>query len=258
MSAPHRFDQFLPPRGNYSPPSGIYRDCPRPLSLPATATMKEMSVPAVTLRSRLSPWLWATGTILLVAAAGLTTWHFRRGSSPAAPAAAADTASPARLTKGHDYYVHVKLIELADHLPAGKQWDRMDDSGPDIRFTLTWRQNVIWKSIEKSNTLIGSWDFLKVDLRQVITGGQTDLEGMVNAPLVHHAGGESVELKVWDEDPVGSDDAGTVVIKLDDLGPGENTIALTGGAAERVKRVTVSLIDRRTPMPDLVNMISNR
>ena len=211
------------------------------------------------LRSRLSPWLWASAAVLLVAAAGLATWQLGRTRARAtAAAAAAEAAPPARLAEGHDYYLHVKLIELAERMPGDKQWDRLDGSGPDIRFNLTWRQNVVWKSIEKPDTLIGSWDLLKVDLRQVVTGGQTDLEGMVNAPLVHYGKGETVELKVWDEDTVGSDAAGTLLIKLDDLHPGENTLATSGEAAQSLKRVVISMIDRRTPLPELVNTISNR
>lgn len=212
----------------------------------------------LSLRSRLTPWLWAAATVLLVAATGVATWHVSRTRGVATATAAAEAAPVPRLVEGHDYYLHVKLIELADHLPGDKQWDRLDSSGPDIRFTLTWRQNVVWKSIEKSNTLIGSWDLLKVDLRQVLTGGQTDLEGLVNAPLVHYGKGETVELKVWDEDIVGSDDAGTISIELDDLHPGENALVPSGEAAKSLKRVVIGVIDRRTPLPELVNTISNR
>ena len=166
---------------------------------------------------------------------------------------------PPRLIADHDYYLHVKLIELTERKPNGKAWDSVDDSGPDIRFMLTWRGNVIWKSTEKSNTLIGSWDLMKVDVRQMITsGGPTDLGELINAPLIHYAPRETVELKVWDEDTVGSDDAGTIPINLADLSPGENTILPTLGKKMAVKRVVVALIDRRTPVPELVNTISNR
>jgi hypothetical protein len=218
-----------------------------------------MPAPAVPLRSRVSPWLWAAGTLLLVAGTGLATWRVSRTPSLPAGAASQPSDSPPRLTTGHDYYLHVKLIELAERRPNGKQWDSFDDSGPDIRFTLTWRQNVIWKSIEKSNTLIGSWDLMKVDLGQLITsGGQTDLEGLVNAPLVHCEPGETIELKVWDEDTVGSDGAGTITIRLDGLRPGENTLLPAADKSIGVKRVVLALIDRRTPLPELVNTISNR
>ena len=209
--------------------------------------------------SRASRFLWAAGTFLLVAGTGLATWHYRRGLSPAANAIPTTAESTPRLTPGHDYYLHVKLIELSDRRPNGKQWDSVDDSGPDICFNLTWRRNVIWKSSEKPNTLIGSWDLMKVDLKQIIaSGGQTDLEGLLNAPLVHCEAGEAVEIVVWDADTVGSDDAGNLTIKLDELRPGENTIVPPAGKSNAVKRVVLAVIDRRTPVPELVNTISNR
>jgi hypothetical protein len=213
------------------------------------------------MRSRLSPWLWATGAVLLVAGSGLATWQWRRTAAlaPTTAAATQPAEAPPRLIPGHDYYFHVKLIELTERRPDGKAWDSIDGSGPDICFSLTWRHNVIWKSPEKSDTLIGSWDLLKVDVRQMLVmGGSTDLETLVNAPLVHCEKGETVELKVWDADTVGSDDAGTIVLKLDDLRPGENTLTPTLDKQHAIKRVVLALIDRRTPVPELVNMISNR
>lgn len=209
--------------------------------------------------SRASRWLWAAATVLLVAGAGLATWRVTRGTALRSGTPSTRPEAQPRLTSGHDYYLHIKLIELADRRPNGKQWDQVDDSGPDVRFSLTWQQNVIWKSTEKPDTLIGSWDLMKVDLRQVITsGGQTDLEELVNAPLVHYKPGEAVELKVWDSDAVGSDDAGTIAIKLDELRPGENTLTPAANKASAVKRVVLAMIDRRTPVPELVNTISNR
>ena len=47
----------------------------------------------------------------------------------------------------------MKLIEVTDRTPAGKAWDRVGGSGPDLRFSLTWHGNVIWKSSEKADTL---------------------------------------------------------------------------------------------------------
>src|SRR3954464_12318447 len=145
--------------------------------------------PASRSRSTAAGWVWAGGTVLLVAATGVATWRVTGGGSPFVPAesqSSAASAPAARLAVGHDYYLHVKLIELTDRRPDGKAWDT-GDSGPDIRFTLTWRKNVIWKSTEKPDTLIGSWDLLKVDLKQIVTsGGQTDLEGLVNAALVRY------------------------------------------------------------------------
>jgi hypothetical protein len=220
-----------------------------------------MSMPdtAPPFRSRASRWLWAAGIVLVVAGAGLATWAVTR-STATPPGAATQPADPTpRLTVGHDYYLHVKLIELSERRPDGKTWDSIDGSGPDVCFSLTWRNNVIWKSAEKSNTLIGSWDLMKVDVRQMLTSSApTDLGELVNAPLVHCERGGVVELKVWDADTVGSDDAGAMTSRLDELRPGENTLLPPTDKSNAVRRVVLAAIDRRTPVPDLVNMISNR
>ena len=81
---------------------------------------------------------------------------------------------------------------------------------------------------------------------------------LVNAPLISYVPGEAVELKVWDEDTVGSDEAGKISFKLEDLRPGENILTPSGERAKAIRRVVLSLIDRRTPVPELVNTISNR
>lgn len=220
-----------------------------------------MAEPAASIRSRAPRWLWGVGTVLLVAASGLATWQWSRSPGASSPIGAASqpAEAPPRLVLGHDYYIHVKLIELAERRPDGKAWDSVDGSGPDIKFSLKWHANVIWKSSEKSDTLIGSWDLVKVDVRQMLTSGSsTDLEQLVNAPIVHFEPGGAVEMKVWDEDTVGSDDAGTIHLKLDELRPGENVLLPKQDKSCAIKRVVLAVIDRRTPVPELVNMISNR
>lgn len=205
--------------------------------------------------------MWAGSVVLLVAAAGSAVWYFtgRADSQQAAGGSDRGGAAPARLTRGNDYYLHIKLIELADRAPGGSAWDRIDDSGPDIRFRLTWRQNVVWEGGTKADTLIGSWDLMKIDLRQVLaSGGKAELEGALNAPLIHYQPGETVELLVWDDDTVGSDDAGAVTLKLDEFGPGETSLVPAGEGAKAIKRVVLALIDRRTTVPELIDTMSRR
>ena len=199
----------------------------------------------------------------LVVGAGLATRYFTgRSASQAGGGGGGTTAgagAPARLAAGNDYYLHIKLIELADRAPGGASWDRLDDSGPDVRFRLTWRQNVVWDGGVKPDTLIGSWDLMKIDLRQVIAaGGKAELEGALNAPLIHYQPGETVELTVWDDDAVGSDDAGAITLRLDEFGPGETSLVPAGDGAKAIKRVVLAFIDRRTPVPDLIDAMSKR
>ena len=209
---------------------------------------------------RASAAAWAALMVALAAGSGYAVWRLAGGASGMGGSSEPASTAPARLTRGNDYYLYVKLIELAERAPNGSVWDRVDKSGPDIRFRLTWRSNVVWDASVKNDTLIGSWDLMKIDLRQVIaSGGQAELEGSLNAPLIHYEPGETVELSVWDDDAVGSyDSAGKVVLRLDELGPGETTLTPVGSDAKAIKRVVLALIDRRTPVPELIQTMSNR
>lgn len=203
--------------------------------------------------------VWAFVMIALVGGSGYAVWRFAGQTAGNGKVETATTA-PARLTPGNDYYLYVKLIELGERAPNGSVWDRVDSSGPDIRFNLTWRNNVVWESSVKKDTLIGSWDLMKIDLKQVIaSGGQAELEGALNAPLIHYQPGETVLLTVWDEDAVGAyDTAGKVRLRLDDLVPGEATLTPIGKEGGSIKRIVLSMIDRRTPVPELIQTMSNR
>lgn len=223
----------------------------------STSTARSSWVPAS---------LWAVGIVLLVAASGLAVWKYGSrfgigGGSSGAGNGSGTAAVPVRphVVRGDDYYLHVKIIEVADHRPDGKTWDT-GGSAPDLKFNLTWRGNVIWESTTKPDTLIGSWDLFRIDLKQVITtGGKADLEGALNAPLVHYEPGETVKLSVWDEDSVGAyDTAGNITLRLDDLSPGEQTLMFNGDDAKAVKRVVVAMIDRNTPVSGLIDAMGKR
>jgi hypothetical protein len=210
--------------------------------------------------------VWAAGIILLVAGSGLAVWKYgsRLGIGGSAPGGAGDasaTAVPVRphLARGDDYYLHVKIIEVGDRRPDGKTWDT-GGSAPDLKFNLTWRNNIVWESTTKPDTLIGSWDLFRIDLKQVITtGGKADLEGALNAPLVHYDAGETVKLIVWDEDTAGLyDTVGEVTLRLDDLAPGEQTLTFNGGDAKAVKRIVLAMIDRKTPVSGLIEAMGKR
>jgi hypothetical protein len=143
--------------------------------------------------------------------------------------------------------------------PDGKTWDT-GGSAPDLKFKLTWHNNGIWESTVKPDTLIGSWDLFRIDLKQVIsTGGKAELESAMNAPIVHYEPGETVKLDVWDEDAAGLyDTAGQVILRLDDLAPGEQTLTFNGGEAKAIKRVVVAMIDRKTPVSGLIDAMGKR
>jgi hypothetical protein len=205
-------------------------------------------------RNRTTAWLWAGATVMTVAiVAGVGWWKLQ----PPAPVASTQPTTRPGLLAGHDYYVFVKLIELRPARADGSRWDTGNDSAPDITFSLFWQSAKIFTGTERPDSLIANWDLFRVDLKDVLTnGGKLDVANSINAPLVHAGPDGVIRIEVWDDDPVGSDLADTIDLKMSDLKSGSNLIE--PGTSSAVKRIVVELIDRNLPLQDLVDLQTRR
>lgn len=160
---------------------------------------------------------------------------------------------PKTLENGKDYYLMVRTIELDQYRPGGEtKWDRLDGSGPDIQFNLTWQDNVVFTSQQKNNTLIGAWDMLSVDVKKAVLNGKVDLAGSIDAAIIRVEEDTEVTIEVWDQDVAGSDAAGSAVMKLAGFKPGDNTFTFEPTDKSAIKRVVVRVIDRALPVSELV------
>ncbi len=214
---------------------------------------------------RRSAALWAVGVLLVVgAAAGGGWWVLHRseagtGGTGGGGSPAVASTEPAYLPTGHDYYVLVKLVELAPERPGGGKWDRAGYAAPDITYNLIWQKQTVYSSSVREDTLIGSWDLMAVDLKQVLaSGGKVEAEGLLKAPIIRVDPGTIVTLEVWDKDPMNSDLAGRIPLHLDRMRAGDNVIRPKQDKTHAVVRAVVQLIDRRTPVPDLLELLSKR
>ena len=221
-------------------------------------------------RSALTPALWAAGVLLVAGASAAAGWWAMSRPSAApvgdgraisAGASVGAAAEPVRATlaTGRDYYVLVKLIEVAPQRPGGGKWDRAGYAAPDLTYNVVWQGQTVFASSVRDDTLIGSWDLMAVDLKDVVTsGGTVEAEGLLKAPIVRVEGGTTFDVEVWDKDVTRSDLAGRVTVRPEELYPGDNTIAPKLDGANAVKRIVVQLIDRRTPVPELLETLSAR
>ena len=162
-----------------------------------------------------------------------------------------ETDEPATAIVGQDYYILIRTIELFPQRPDGEDWDR-DGSAPDIRYELLWQDNVVFKSKERQNTLIASWDALALDLKTAILSGQIDLGGAIDAAIIHLEVGTEVVLNVWDADLMNHDDAGSFPLRLDALSLGDNIIEFEATTDCAVKRIVVRMIDKTLPLSELI------
>ncbi len=143
---------------------------------------------------------------------------------------------PAGLELGKDYYIQVNLVELASK-PEGKStWDRLG-SAPDIYVEIEWRENLVFKSSVKSDTLIGVWSQTELDLQSLAMGDTTiSPDDLIKGARVSAVEGESIALKVYDYDPLGPNDlAGSSKLVLSDLNIGKNKLNDLSPSLKRVE-----------------------
>ncbi len=129
------------------------------------------------------------------------------------------------LELGKDYYIQISLVELASK-PEGKStWDKLG-SAPDIYVEIKWRENIIFKSSVKSDTLIGVWSQTELDLQSLAMGDTTiSPDDLIKGARVSAVEGESIALQVYDYDPLGANDlAGSVELVFSSLNIGKNKL----------------------------------
>lgn len=160
-----------------------------------------------------------------------------------------DAAQPIELDK--DYYVLVRTIELYPNRPDGKQWD-INDSAPDIKFKIDWQNNTVFEGDKQSDTLIGSWEALSLDLKQAILSQKVDLGTSIDAAIIKIQKDTTATLTVWDVDLGSKDQAGVVPLKLDQMVLGDNVMLFDADPENAIKRIVVRLIDKSLPISELV------
>ncbi|HEY0009040.1 MAG TPA: hypothetical protein VGB55_09990 [Tepidisphaeraceae bacterium] len=199
--------------------------------------------------------VWGVATLAVIVAAGLAGWWIIR-PDPITQSAGPATG-PATLVTGDDYYFFVRLVEFK-RTNFGDKWDSGNSSAPDAQVILHWRGNRVFELPERPDQLIATWDLFRVDVKQLITsGGEIDITGAINAPLIKAGPDEKVTIEVWDSDTMSRDELALKMdIPLAPLTAGVNAITLPKDCG--LERLEVQLIDRRTPLPQLLELASRR
>ncbi|BAM02163.1 hypothetical protein PSMK_00040 [Phycisphaera mikurensis NBRC 102666] len=206
--------------------------------------------------------------VALVAAAAFGVhWHGGGGLPSLGAAAAADPGpeaepiGPPPLVPGHDYYVHLKLVEFRPQGPGGEAWD-WGDSGPDPVYRIAWQGNTVHTSSTRGDTLIGSWDLFAADVKEVMIDqqGRVDVETLVDAPLIQYQPGTTFRLTVADDEPLGMGETVALDTELvmDHFHLGDNAVRFRREEQPSIARLILTFTDRQAPLPDLLQVLSNR
>ncbi|MEM9346586.1 MAG: hypothetical protein AAGB26_08205 [Planctomycetota bacterium] len=213
--------------------------------------MKQIASPYNPPRNRPGrAWIGLVIPLALIAiAAGIYLLIIRADHEEPAP-----DPGPQTLELGKDYYLMVRTIELYPKRPGGeKAWDRTDGSGPDIQYSLAWQDNIVFESQKRSDTLVGAWDALSIDVKKAVLQGSVDLASSIDAAIIPVEEDTEVLLKVWDSDVPGSNAAGNTVLKLDELTLGDTTFTYDPSDQNAIKRIVVRVIDKSLPLRELVD-----
>ena len=186
---------------------------------------------------RLLEFLLPTVIVVLIAAG----YHYWRQQQPASDAASVD--SGARVVVGNDYYVLVKLVELAPTDSEGNPWDSVNDSGPDIVVEVHWRGQRVYRSTTKSDGFVAQWSAAEIDLRKIALSGEaTSVESVIKAARVNIVPGEELSVIVFDADFLGDgEEAGRLSVPSTELVLGEHTYRMPAPAIKRIVLKVVSM-----------------
>ncbi len=166
----------------------------------------------------------------------------------------------------HTYLVFPDLIELAATNPEGKEWD-IDDSGPDITYSIYLNDREIFTAPSKGkDNTINEWGGVSQDLSLFNTS--VSIEGIIKAALISINAGDTLKIKVWDNDLAANDDAGEFTLKTTELKIGqtewwrygdtwnEGRDAKPSDASRGLKRLRLRVIDSEKKAEFIASQLS--
>ena len=174
--------------------------------------------------------------------------------------------TPTRLRPGHDYYIFVRTVELYPQKTDGGKWDAIGGAAPDIRYSLSWQDQVVYTSDVRPDTLIAVWDPINIDVASALPllgEGKIELASTLNQGAIVNVDpdqetGGTLSINLWDQDSIGlgSDAAGQIDLELADLLEGENTFSFEQTTDNAVKRIVLGTTDTAEPVKNLIQALS--
>mgnify|MGYP001033228448 CR=1 FL=1 len=168
------------------------------------------------------PWF---STLIVLTFIGLVLGYVVLNDSGSAQEIRVEEGDKA-LIPGELYYVFVESAEFAAQRPDGESWD-LDDSAPDLAYSLSWKGKEIFQSSEVSDALIARWSGMKIGIEQALSlvkEGKTDPSQVINAALVRADEGGHLTLSFFDRDLAEDDKAADFRLDFERLKVGSNTL----------------------------------
>jgi len=134
------------------------------------------------------------------------------------------------------YAVWIEDMEVAARPSGDGKWDD-DGSGPDLVASLEWRDNLVLKTPEASNTLLARWERTAVQLSDLLKSNFSPTE-LENIARIRANGSEALVIEARDVDLLSTQWIGGISIPCGSLKLGKNRISV-GHPDSGIRAVTL-------------------
>ncbi len=145
-----------------------------------------------------------------------------------------------QLIEGNDYRVLIAVARVAPRNSEGEDWDSGAEktAAPDPFYEIRWRDNLVYKSEEVENVLVASWSNVALPkLYELLTDEVLSLETIKEGALITAHPGETLQIRVIDEDPLNNDLIEEFEVSIDELTVGDQVREGTQGLESLTLRV---------------------
>ncbi|MEE9403744.1 MAG: hypothetical protein V3V20_02520 [Algisphaera sp.] len=207
---------------------------------------------------------WLAGLLPLLIIVGVVAgyykwWQPKANAAGRHAVATVGPPSPTTAKPGDDYYVFISKIEVYPHQPGGAEWDRGGGSAPDLWYQLVWQDKTVYESPVRDNGFVALWDSISVDVAEALPllgSGRLDLASTLNqGAIINIVPEQTLEVIVYDSDPLGREKAGRAQLAIGELLEGDNTFSFEETDENAVKRIVMRLTNTDQPVANLLDAL---
>lgn len=138
------------------------------------------------------------------------------------------------------YAIWISEVHVSDRHADGRMWDR-DESGPDLKGEIYWRDIKILETDEKSDSLVARWDSANVDIRAMLLKGRVGADQMNNVGLIKPGEEDHLSVKFYDSDLVDDELIGGATWAATGMVEGVNVFRL-GQSSGEIQSFHISVV----------------
>jgi len=107
------------------------------------------------------------------------------------------TLANSNFPQNKEFMIYLRKLEVNPMKANGKAWD-IKGSAPDIYYKLIWKNNKIYQSDVKKDSLITEWIPIGIDLKESLLKGGVSIDQALQLPIVKWDGSDLSDKLIFD------------------------------------------------------------